>query len=433
MNMMKQRKKVLFGFKSVPYPLRANGLSVRYLPIIEHLSRKHDIDLLLINSDPEELHHLDGVRGYCGKVMTLPDPHRHGVNAFRKILTYGRFLFPSSPPLSEVSHRGSMVTRGIVESIGGDHYDAIVWVGGDLLSHFVDALPSISVGKIFVDFIDSPYLWAIRRKDALFPVRFLDRYDRWKTSRWEGSVIEKFDGAIYISRVDADAVPSRHGPRTKRAVIPNGVNLPAEGSTRTVTYPSPSIGFFGNMGYSPNVEAVEWLHKEVFVPLRKVRSDLTLVVIGRYPSEAIRTLGNEPGVIVTGAVDDIWEHISAIDLFVFPLLRGAGLKNKILEAMYAGRTILTTGIGNEGIDGVNGRDLVLCSTSEDFRGEALRLLSSPAERVRIGSSANAFVRQKFSWEGILRAYEDLILGTDEGDTIEGRDGKRHPPGVADTP
>jgi len=141
-------------------------------------------------------------------------------------------------------------------------------------------------------------------------------------------------------------------------------------------------------------------------------------VIGRYPCEAIRKLGNEPGVIVTGAVDDIWGHISAIDLFVFPLLRGAGLKNKILEAMYAGRTILTTGIGNEGIDGVNGRDLVVCSTSEDFQEEALRLLSSPAERVRIGSSANAFVRQKFSWEGILRAYEALILGTDEGGAID---------------
>ncbi len=413
--MMDKRKlRILLGFRSVPYPLRAHGLSVRYFPIIEHLSKRHEVDLLVINSDVEELGNLEGIRQYCRKVSILPDSRGNHHGIFTRLTTYATFLLPWTPPLSVVVHNGSKVTRGIAETMKGEHYDAMVWVGGDLLPHLMDALPSMSIKKVFVDFIDSPFLWATRREDKIFRIRLLDRYERWKTRRWEGSVIRKSDGAIYISRVDADAVPSGNEDRGKRSVVPNGINIPSGISTERVSFPSPNIGFLGNMGYLPNIEAVERLYKEIFVPLRKIHPELTLVVIGRNPSPSIRALGEKPGVIVTGEVEDIWGYINAIDLFLFPLLRGAGLKNKILEAMYAGRPVLTTKIGNEGIDAMEGRDLVICGTPDDFRREALRLQGSPRERERIGTSAQTFVRKNFSWDGILRDYEDLLLGPSPG-------------------
>jgi len=214
--------------------------------------------------------------------------------------------------------------------------------------------------------------------------------------------------------VDADAVPSGNEDRGKRSVVPNGINIPSGISTERVSFPSPNIGFLGNMGYLPNIEAVERLYKEIFVPLRKIHPELTLVVIGRNPSPSIRALGEKPGVIVTGEVEDIWGYINAIDLFLFPLLRGAGLKNKILEAMYAGRPVLTTKIGNEGIDAMEGRDLVICRTPDDFRREASRLQGSPRERERIGTSAQTLVRKNLSWDGIFRDDEDLLLGPSPG-------------------
>jgi glycosyltransferase involved in cell wall biosynthesis len=196
----------------------------------------------------------------------------------------------------------------------------------------------------------------------------------------------------------------------KRHVVPNGINMPSGGNTESVSLPSPNIGFLGNMGYPPNIEAVEWLYKEVFVPLRKIRPDLTLVVIGRYPSQSILDLGEMPGVIVTGEVEDVWPYINGIDVFLFPLLQGAGLKNKILEAMYARCPVVTTEIGNEGIDAVPGQEFALCRTPGDFQREAIRLLNSPEERVRMGSSGPALVAEKFSWAPILAAFESLTLG-----------------------
>ncbi len=404
------KKKVLMVFTMVPFPLRAHGLSVRYLPIIRYLSRSHDIDLIVINGNAAELRHVDGLREFCRKISILPDPRCNPHHMFSKGRTYANFLLPWTPPLSMVAHGGSMLTRGIVEAIKGERYDAVVWAGAELLPNLMDALPSITAGKVFVDFIDSPSLWLARRKDPTFRIGPLARYERWKTRQWERKVIMEVEATIYISRVDAEAVPPELAPLAKRHVIPNGINIPHFSANKNVALPSPNIGFLGNMSYPPNVEAVEWLYDQVFAPLRKDHPDLTLVVIGRDPAPSIRSLGNRPGVVVTGTVEDIWPHIHSIDVFLFPLRRGAGVKNKILEAMFAGRPVVTTEIGNEGIDAEDGRDLVLCGTPDEFRREAMRMLGAPGERARMGASAHAFVTENFSWDRILRAYEKLVLG-----------------------
>jgi len=410
MSMDQHRKRILFGFKSVPYPLRADGVAVRYFPIIESMARRHDIDLVVISGREEELRNLEGLKPFCRKISVLPNPRLSHKKVLTKCRTYAGFLLPWTPPISVVAHDGSRVTRAILEQTKGDRYDAVVWIGADLLPYLMDALPSMSVGKVFIDFIDSPTLWASRSKEKIFRNKLLDRYERWKTRRWEIEVIRKTDGAVYISPVDADAIPPGTATTGKKHVIPNGINIPPGVNSEHASLPSPNIGFLGNMGYPPNIEAVEWLYKEVFVPLRNNHPHLTLVVIGRYPSRSILDLGEKPGVIVTGGVDDVWPYINGIDVFLFPLLQGAGLKNKILEAMYAGRPVVTTEIGNEGIDAVPGKEFVLCRTPGEFQREAIRLLNSPEERVRIGNFGHALVTEKFSWAPILAAFENLTLG-----------------------
>jgi glycosyltransferase involved in cell wall biosynthesis len=403
------RKRILLGFTSVPFPLRADGLSVRYLPILQYLGQRHEVDVIATAGSPEAARRLEGLRPYCRKVLTLEDPRRLRARTWMKAQTYAHYLLPWGPPISVVSHAGSAVTREIVDRTAGSRYDAVVWVGGDLLPHLLSALPAMSVDKVFVDFIDSPYLWAQRRNDGIFRRRWFSRYERWKTARWERRVIREVDGAIFISEVDARAVSSGDAPMQKRYVVPNGINLPSGGNGDTVSLPTPNVGFLGNMGYPPNIEAVEWLYQEVYEPLRGLRPELNLVVIGRNPSASVRTLGKQPGVTITGEVDDIWSYIRSIDLFLFPLLRGAGLKNKILEAMFAGRPVVTTAVGNEGIDATDGEEVALCRTAEDFRRTAIRLLDSPGERRRMGEAGHAFVRSNFAWGPLLSKFEGILL------------------------
>lgn len=403
-------KKIIIFFSMVPYPLRKHGLSIRYFPIIEHLSKSHTLDLVIFCPRPGDRESYDVLRKYCRNVSYIQNPKYLNHGPFSKLTTYCRYAAPWSNPLSIVTHGNSDMRRIITEQSGRDRYDALLWVGPTLLPGLLSAMPLKTVGKVLVDFIDSPSLIRKRWKNDAFRFGPLERYELWKTIRWEGEVIRKMDETIYISDVDSRMVPDEFTPGKRRHVIPNGVDFGTYSAEKVKGIVSPSIGFLGNMAYPPNIEAATWLFHEIFLPLRERVPDLSLILIGRDPLEPILKLRDHPGVTVTETVENIWPYVNSVDLFLFPLWTGAGLKNKILESMYAGRPIITTSIGNEGINAVSGRDILICQDSRTFQEETLRLLKSPEERRRIGKNAHEFVKQRFSWPPILQSFEDLMVG-----------------------
>ena len=403
-------KKIIIFFPKVPYPLREHGISVRYFPIIEHLSKSHTLDLVIFRARPDKKDSYEVLRRYCRNVSYVQNPKYQADGIFSKLKTYCRFAVPWSPPLSPVAHGAGKLQRVIAEQAGKDRYDVLLWVGAMFLPHLLSAMPLKNVGRYIVDFIDSPSLIKERWKNDLFRFESLERYELWKTIRWEGEVIRKMDETIYISAVDSRTVPENFTAGRRRNVVPNGVELASYTAGKVDGIVSPSIGFLGNMGYPPNIEAVHWLYEKVFLPIRRELPGLSLIVIGKDPVGSIKKLGAEPGVVVTGTVETIWPYINSVDVFVFPLLRGAGLKNKILEAMAAGRPVITTAIGNEGIDAADGKEIAIRDTPEEFRMEAIRLLRSADAQRAMGDSARRFVRERFSWERILTRYEEIVVG-----------------------
>jgi glycosyltransferase involved in cell wall biosynthesis len=403
-------KKIIMFLPRVPYPLREHGISIRYFPIIEHLSKSHTLDLVLFRPNPDEKESYEELRKYCRNVSYVQNPKHLADGVFSKLMTYCRFAVPWSPPLTPVAHGAGEIQRVIAEQAGKDRYDVLLWVGALFLPHLLSAMPLNSVGRYIVDFIDSPSLIKKRWEKDLFRFESLERYELWKTIRWEGEVIRKMDETVYISDVDSRTVPENLTAGKRRNVVPNGVELGSYTAGKVDGIVSPNIGFLGNMGYRPNIEAVHWLYDKVYLPIRSEMPGLSLIVIGKDPVDSVKELGSEPGVLVTGTVEDIWPYVNSVDVFVVPLLRGAGLKNKILEAMGAGRPVITTAIGNEGVDAVDGKDIAIRETPEEFRMEAVRLLRSADARRAMGDSARRFVRDRFSWDRILPRYEEIVIG-----------------------
>jgi len=136
---------------------------------------------------------------------------------------------------------------------------------------------------------------------------------------------------------------------------------------------------------------------------------LTLYIVGKNPVESIISLSNDKNVIVTGTVENIWPHVNAIDVFLFPLKRGAGMKNKLLDVMYASRPVVTSAIGNEGINAASGKELLICDTADDYIRETEKLLLSEVLRQRIGEAARQFVTTNYCIENITRDYEKIVL------------------------
>ena len=80
------------------------------------------------------------------------------------------------------------------------------------------------------------------------------------------------------------------------------------------------------------------------------------------------------------------------------------MRLKILEAMAAGKAVVSTPMGAEGIPVRNGEDIVLAGANRSFGLEVLRLLKDVADRKRIAGAARTLA-EGFGWGRIAEALE----------------------------
>ena len=134
--------------------------------------------------------------------------------------------------------------------------------------------------------------------------------------------------------------------------------------------------FFANFDRSENRDAARWFALEVLPEIRLARPDVSLTLLGNGSDRLSKELAC-PGVHGTGFVEDPSPHFSRCRLAVAPLLAGAGVKFKVLEALSAGVPVIGTPIALEGIEPQSG---LICSQKDGFARAVLDGLQSPAHR-----------------------------------------------------
>jgi glycosyltransferase involved in cell wall biosynthesis len=100
-------------------------------------------------------------------------------------------------------------------------------------------------------------------------------------------------------------------------------------------------------------------------------------------------------------------HLHAATVYVAPIATGAGTRTKLLEAMAAGLAIVTTRVGIEGIDAIDGQQVLLADPPGAFTTAVLRLLADPAERRRLGAAARRLMEERYDWARCLAPLEVL--------------------------
>jgi glycosyltransferase involved in cell wall biosynthesis len=222
-----------------------------------------------------------------------------------------------------------------------------------------------------------------------------------KMKRWETAVLNRAEKVFFIS--DADAELTRNLLKKNCIqVMPNGVYFD-DYHERKLSLPSPSIGYLGNMSYRPNIDAAMRVFS-IYKKLKEKFPRLTLYIIGRDPAPEILILGREPGVVVTGTVDDIWEYVNAVDIFLLPVFMGAGQQNKLLEVLYAAKPAVVSSAANGGILAKSGHEVFVDDAEAGMLAIACKLLSDPLLRQTIGHNGRDFVERTYSWATIATKY-----------------------------
>lgn len=163
--------------------------------------------------------------------------------------------------------------------------------------------------------------------------------------------------------------------------------------------------FVGGFVHKPNQDAIMWFVEKIYPKIR-MKKNIPFTIIGSYPTSAIRALDGKDGIKVKGFVSD--EELSAIyqenRIVVVPLRYGAGVKGKVVEALYNGIPIVTTSVGAEGINGLD-KIASICDNEEMFADEVVRLYDDVEELQKKSRETQIFVKENFSVETVWRIIQ----------------------------
>jgi glycosyltransferase involved in cell wall biosynthesis len=163
------------------------------------------------------------------------------------------------------------------------------------------------------------------------------------------------------------------------------------------------IVFSGNLEYHPNIEGVRWFLEKIWVRLGNVPE---WRLVGRNPEAVAGLVAGEGRIRVVGPVEDAVTELARAKVCVVPLLSGSGTRFKILEAWAAGRAVVSTSIGAEGLGARDGEHLLIADSAGEFAGAVERLWGDADLRARLGCAGRELYLRKYTW---AVAWGTLVL------------------------
>lgn len=167
--------------------------------------------------------------------------------------------------------------------------------------------------------------------------------------------------------------------------------------------------FVGKMNYEPNVVAVTWFAERVLPKLFVTYPNLQFQIVGAHPDKRILRLSDGPNIQVTGFVESIEPYFQRATIVVAPMLTGAGIQNKIIQAMSYGCCVVTTSIGAEGLT-INHNEVAVWDDEDKMVNGMKMLLSDRERRVSMGKLARQYVIDNLSSKVIAEQFWTFMEG-----------------------
>lgn len=290
--------------------------------------------------------------------------------------------------------------RGAFAAVRNGRWDCML-LEHDWAVGWLDSLPGeVPTALVFQNLTDS-----LRRRQA----SGAHGLDRWRlgrdadlTRRAVRRNVHRVQRAFACSEDDASAIRSQYG--LDCAVVPNGADTTALSLVGRAGQVPNELLFTGTMSYPPNAEGITWFVREVLPLVRTSRPDVHLSVVGRDPGPDVLRLADTESVDVTGRVQDLRPYFEKACVVLVPLRSGSGTKLKMIEAMAAGKAIVSTSVGAEGIAGESHSEYVVADSPQDFADALLHVMGSPDLAGSLGDAARCIAREQYSWDAIGRNF-----------------------------
>jgi glycosyltransferase involved in cell wall biosynthesis len=276
------------------------------------------------------------------------------------------------------------------------------------------AKPFAGNKKILLDICDSAALTLTRemRRLPLWPLpRYLNSHlMRARLARAEACVPHWFTHVTTINGADTDTVRRLSAKSSNISTLPNGVSVDPTTFEANDRIPKRrAVAFWGNLSFKPNRDAVRYFYENIYRP-HLAPAGVEWCVVGRDAEPWLQHAAQrDPGIRLTGFVDDIRSLLVEYPIMVNPMRIGSGLKNKVLEAFAIGLSVVSTSVGIEAISMARaGIDYMLADDPESTASAIKLLLGEELLRLSMIERARRVLLDHYTWDVVGDDLDTLL-------------------------
>lgn len=332
--------RILYVTADLPWPLTSGYL--RHYHFIRALSADHDITLLSLRAPGHGPADIAALEPYTEAIITEPSARGHRPLPLK---VRDRLRMAAAGGDVAAARLGARGARLAAER----PFDVLLLSGKRTLP-VLGALPPMPIVADLCDATSSRIRRQMRHVSiAQLPGLALEYVE---VRRVENRLMRRAQHALFASARDRAAVATASDAGRVRfapaSVVPNGVDLDLW-RRRDRTLGRDEIVLTGAMDYPPNVDAAIYLVDAILPRVQAVVPMAHVSIVGRDPAPNVKALAGRPGVTVTGFVDDVRPYLERAAVFAAPIRYGAGIQNKVLEALAMEVPVVATPLAAEGL------------------------------------------------------------------------------------
>jgi polysaccharide biosynthesis protein PslH len=389
----------------VPNPIRTRSYN-----LINQLAfLGHDVTVFTIGSSPGDRLDAENLKRHCREVKYYAQP------VWRSLFNSAAAL-PSGKPLQSVYSWQPAMAQEIAQFASRNEFDIVhvEHLRGSRFGIFLKSrLPKLPVVWDSVDCISHLFRQAAKQSRNFFG-KFMTRFELSRTRKAEGDLASWFNHVLVTATLDRNAllelVPPEKSP-SEVSVLPNGVDLEYFHPSAEIQRDPETIIFSGKMSYHANISMAKYLVEEIMPLIWKLRPAACLYIVGKDPVPAIQKMARNPLITVTGTLEDIRPFLWRATVSVAPLLYGAGIQNKILEAMATGTPVVTTSQALSALQAQPEKELFVADDPDSFAKAVLQLIANRDLQRKIADAGEKYVRTFHRWPSIASQLVNIYQQT----------------------
>ncbi len=269
---------------------------------------------------------------------------------------------------------------------------------------YIDVLRKLGISVRYYG-VDLHYL-RLRREYELLGNAYLEE-EAMSFYEKEAWLIAHSDVVYYPSLVETQIVEKEFHQTNVRQLMIN-IYDSSRIENRYVPKERSGVMFVGGYRHAPNVDAVLWFGTHIFPEIYQ-KLKIPFYIIGGDMPANIRGMDVE-GTEKIGALTDreLEKMYRSVRMIVVPLRYGAGIKGKVIEAMYQGVPVVTTTIGMEGIPNEGGA-VAIADDERSFADRVIALYQEEETLKQMSFKGQEIIKKYYSrdaaWEKIGRDFQ----------------------------